>query len=120
MARVAAQYAYMVSSDFESPEARYALGPYTPVDPPMQLFNVDETGISIVHKPGKVVTELGRRNVWGITSAEGENTYRSYVCVCIWVFYSANAHLSEKTNDRKVEGGCSPWNIDRLQRQWMD
>ena len=30
MARVAAQYAYMVSSDFESPEARYALGPYTP------------------------------------------------------------------------------------------
>ena len=34
MARVAAQYAYMVSSDFESPEARYALGPYTPVDPP--------------------------------------------------------------------------------------
>ena len=33
MAGVAAQYAYMVSSDFESPEARYALGPYTPVDP---------------------------------------------------------------------------------------
>ena len=33
MARVAAQYAYMVSSDLESPEARYALGPYTPVDP---------------------------------------------------------------------------------------
>ena len=33
MARVAAQYAYMVSSDFESPEACYALGPYTPVDP---------------------------------------------------------------------------------------
>ena len=30
---MAAQYAYMVSSDFESPEARYALGPYTPVDP---------------------------------------------------------------------------------------
>ena len=32
VARVAAQYAYMISSDFESPEARYALGPYTPVD----------------------------------------------------------------------------------------
>ena len=34
MAIVAAQYAYMVSSDFESPEVRYDLGPYTPVDPP--------------------------------------------------------------------------------------
>ena len=42
---------------------------------PMQLFNVDETGISIVHKPGKVVTELGRRNVWGITSAERGKTH---------------------------------------------
>ena len=33
MAIVAAQYAYIVLSDFESPEVHYALGPYTPVDP---------------------------------------------------------------------------------------
>ena len=33
VAIVAAQHAYMVSSDCESPEVRYALGPYTPVDP---------------------------------------------------------------------------------------
>ena len=37
---------------------------------PMQIFNVDETGISIVHKPRKVVTQLGRKNVWSVTSAE--------------------------------------------------
>ena len=48
---------------------------------PMQLFNVDETGISIVHKPGKVVTELGRRNVWGITSAEKGKTHTVVTCV---------------------------------------
>ena len=30
---------------------------------PMQIFNVDETGVSVVHKPGKVITELGRKNV---------------------------------------------------------
>ena len=47
----------------------------------MQLFNVDETGISIVHKPGKVVTELGRRNVWGITSAEKGKTHTVVTCV---------------------------------------
>ena len=34
---------------------------------PMQIFNVDETGISVVHKSGKVVTQLGRRNVWSVT-----------------------------------------------------
>ena len=26
---------------------------------PMQIFNADESGVSIVHKPGKVVAELG-------------------------------------------------------------
>ena len=34
----------------------------------MQIFNMDETGISIVHKPGRVFSEIGRRNVWAITS----------------------------------------------------
>ena len=36
---------------------------------PMQVYNADETGITIVHKPGKVLAELGRRNVYSITSA---------------------------------------------------
>ena len=36
----------------------------------MQIFNADETGVGIVHKPGKVVTEIGRRNVYGIAAAE--------------------------------------------------
>lgn len=47
----------------------------------MQIFNVDETGISIVHKPGKVVTELGRRNVWSVTSAEKGKTHTVLACV---------------------------------------
>ena len=37
---------------------------------PLQIFNVDETGVSVVHKPGKVVTEVGYKNVWSVTSAE--------------------------------------------------
>lgn len=37
---------------------------------PKQVYNVDETGVSIVHKPGKVLPELGRRNVYAVTSAE--------------------------------------------------
>ena len=87
----------------------------------MQLFNVDETGISIVHKPGKVVTELGRRNVWGITSAEKGKTHCSYMCVCIWAFYSANAHLSEETNDRKLKEGALPGTLfDCSNNGWIN
>ena len=37
---------------------------------PMQVFNCNETGVTIVHKPSKVVAQLGRRNVYSITSAE--------------------------------------------------
>lgn len=48
---------------------------------PMQIFNVDETGVSVVHKSGKVVTELGRRCVWSLTSAEKGRTHTIISCV---------------------------------------
>ena len=33
------------------------------ISKPMQVYNCDETGVTIVHKPGKVIAQLGRRNV---------------------------------------------------------
>ena len=48
---------------------------------PKQVFNVDETGISIVHKPGKVLAELGRRNVYALTSAERGKTHTILICI---------------------------------------
>lgn len=47
----------------------------------MCIYNCDETGISIVHKPGKVIAELGRRNVYAITSAERGKTHTVLSCV---------------------------------------
>jgi hypothetical protein len=48
---------------------------------PMQIFNCDETGISVVHKPGKVVAHLGRHNIYSITSAERGKTHTILSCV---------------------------------------
>lgn len=48
---------------------------------PMQIYNMDETGVSVVHKPGKVVTEVGCRNVWAITSGEKGKTHTILTCV---------------------------------------
>ena len=45
------------------------------ISKPMQNYNCDETGVSVVHKPGKVVAEHGRRNVYAITSAERGKTH---------------------------------------------
>ena len=51
------------------------------ISKPTQIYNADETGISIVHKPGKVVAELGRRNVYAITSAARGKTHTVLSCV---------------------------------------
>ena len=48
---------------------------------PMNIFNMDETGVTIVHKGGKVVTEIGRRNVWAITAGEKGKTHTILTCV---------------------------------------
>ena len=48
---------------------------------PMQIYNMDETGVTIVHKPGKVVTEVGCRYVWAITSGEKGKTRAILTCV---------------------------------------
>nr|XP_047139049.1 uncharacterized protein LOC124814970 [Hydra vulgaris] len=38
--------------------------------PPSNLFNVDESGLSICHKPGKIVALKGKHSVGGLTSSE--------------------------------------------------
>ena len=47
----------------------------------MQVYNCDETGVSIIHKPGKVIAELGHCNVYAITSAERGKTHTIVSCV---------------------------------------
>ncbi|XP_065574282.1 uncharacterized protein LOC136036157 [Artemia franciscana] len=45
------------------------------------IWNVDETGLSTVHKPGKIVAVKGQRQVGKVTSAErGQNVT---MCVCV-------------------------------------
>ena len=51
------------------------------ISKPMQVFNCDETGLSVVHRPGKVVAEVGRRNVYAVTSGEKGKTHTVVSCV---------------------------------------
>ena len=48
---------------------------------PMQIYNSDETGVTIVHRPSKVVAELGRRHVYSVTSAERGHTHTVLSCI---------------------------------------
>ena len=51
------------------------------INKPMQVFNIDETGISIVHKPGRVLCEISRKHVYALTSAEKGKTHTVVSCV---------------------------------------
>ena len=50
------------------------------ISKPMNIFNVDETGIGIVHK---VVAEVGRHKVHSLTSAEKGKTHTIVTCVSV-------------------------------------
>ena len=54
---------------------------------PMQIYNCDETGVSVVHKPGRVVAEMGRHKVYAVTSGEKGKTHTILTCV------SASGHV---------------------------
>ena len=48
---------------------------------PSQIFNADETGVTIVHKPSKVIAHIGRHNVPSLTSADKGKTHTVLACV---------------------------------------
>ena len=48
---------------------------------PSQIFNADETGVTIVHKPSKVIAQIGRHTVSSITSADKGKTHSILACV---------------------------------------
>ena len=52
------------------------------VSKPMQIYNSDETGVTIVFKPGKVVAEMGCRKVYTVSAAEkGRNAHSVVLCI---------------------------------------
>lgn len=49
-------------------------------DKPERLYNMDETGIQLNNKAGKVVAEKGKRNINSVTSAEKGETLTVVAC----------------------------------------
>ena len=97
---------------------------------PMQIYNMDECGISVVHTPGKIVTELGRKTVWAISSAEKGKTHTSLCCASAsgqalppFMIYPRK-RMSEKLKEGCVPGtqfACSDsgWVTHDLYLQWF-
>lgn len=49
--------------------------------PPSNIFNVDESGFTVCHKPHKIVCRKGKKSVGSLTSAERGKTITAVCCV---------------------------------------
>ena len=72
---------------------------------PNQIYNCDESGLTCVHKPVKVIAKKGKRVVSSITSAErGQTTtiytgcYECYGCIC-----TTNDDFQTKAHEGKFD-----------------
>ncbi|KAJ8942178.1 hypothetical protein NQ318_002851 [Aromia moschata] len=70
---------------------------YNLLEKPSHIFNMDETGVQLINKPGKVITTKGTKDVHVLTSKErGENV--SVVACC-----SADGHFIPPESTKKAE-----------------
>ena len=79
-------YARAVSSNKETIDDFFAklgtiYGQLNLIAKPSQIFNADETGVIVVHKPSKVIAQICRRNVPSLTSADTGKTHSILACV---------------------------------------
>ena len=90
---------------------------------PAQVFNVDETGVTVVHKPGKVIAELHHSNVYAITSGEkGKNhTIVSCVSAAGFVLPPYMVYPRKKSvPDRLREGALPGTRFANTESGWID
>ena len=96
------------------------------------IFNVDETGASVIHKPGKVVAELGRRNVYSIMYAERGKMHTILACVSAsgnvlspMMLYPQKTNVLVKLKEGGVPGTLftnseSSWINSELYLEWFN
>ena len=101
------------------------------INKPMQVYNIDETGISVVHKPGKVFSAVGRKHVYSIASGEKGKTHTVVVCVSAsgnaippLMIYPRKRAVPESMRNGAVPGtkfmtSDSGWITQELYLEWL-
>lgn len=95
-----------------------------------QIFNMDETGLSTVHKPSKILAKKGKSQIGAVTSAE-----RGITTTCICCINAAGEYIPpmlifkrKRMSDDLKRGGppntlytCSDsgWIVSQLFLDWM-
>lgn len=98
---------------------------------PENIYNVDETGVSVNHKPQKILAQKGKRSVSVITSAEKGRTVTAVCCMsaagvfCPPFFVFPRKRFKSELLDRGPVGSVgaanpSGWINEQLFSLWFD
>jgi hypothetical protein len=89
---------------------------------PNRIFNLDETGITIVqHKSIKVVCVKGKRQVASLSSAERDALVMVVTCMSAFgQFVPPFADLPQEEYEIRVAGWRTSWNDWYLSHLWLD
>ena len=93
------------------------------ISKPMQVYNSDETGVTIVHRSGKVLAELGCRHVYSVTSAEKGHTHTVLSCVsaCGFVLPPCIVYpRKKKVSDNFKEGALADTLFCNTDNGWIN
>ena len=90
---------------------------------------MDETGINVIHKSGCMLTELGQKKVWALTSGEKMRLTQLYhvflpqvASVIPPMMIYSHKHMTDKLKSGAAPGTCSDngWINQQLYLQWFE
>ena len=85
------------------------------ISKPMQIYNCDESSVTVVFKPNKVVAELGKRNVYAISAAEKGQTHSVSIRIC-----AASFDGSSCVPDKLKEGAIPNTLFKNSESGWIN
>lgn len=79
--------------------------------PPCDIFNCDETGISVVHTNTlKVLSVKGKQRASNLTSGERGRNITALLCInAAGISSSHFICIPENTNGCEIDEGCTRW-----------
>ena len=80
---------------------------------PVRIFNIDETGISSVQKPGKILSKRGMKQVSKLKFEKRESNHSVLCNESNWKLCTFNIYISQKKNDTNSTQKRSSW-INRI------
>ena len=88
---------------------------------PDRLFNMDETGVSTVHDPGRIIELKGQKQVGQIVRAEGENI--TAVCLlreCSRLLCATDVRISSGSDVGSPSHKWACGSCWRCTAKWLD